>query len=345
MFAIPKRGARSLVATLAATFVLPALLAGQELGGPMPHGDRPVGAFPGNAAPPMLAPGTAADPPTAGAATRPPAPSIPLGRPVESPLERLASGPTPDLASGMLTGLASAPAAGFRDQQLRYPRVRSAYETRAADVRQIFQRQGIEAPAEIFFRVFKREQLMEVWARGDADRGLVLVNTYAMCGTSGVLGGKRARGDAQIPEGFYTIDIFNPSSQFHLSLGVSYPNAVDRFRGVATNLGGDIFVHGGCATIGCVPITDAGIEEVYLMALMARDAGQSRIPIHLFPTRLDDDGFAWLRDTFGTHHPEFDFWENLREGYLAFESTRIVPEVDHHQGRYTFPRGIASPSP
>jgi murein L,D-transpeptidase YafK len=248
----------------------------------------------------------------------------------------------------LLTGLASipatSPALGFRDQQLRFPRVRSAYQARAGDVRRILRHQNIAEPAEIFFRVFKRERLMEVWARGAGDERFVLVNTYAMCGMSGELGAKRERGDEQIPEGFYAIDVFNPASRFHLSLGVDYPNAVDRARGVPANLGGDIFIHGGCATIGCVPVTDAGIEEVYVMALMAREAGQARIPVHMFPTRLDDDGFAWLRDTFGLNHPEFPFWENLREGYLAFERTRTIPRIDHFRGRYTFPRGVALPT-
>jgi murein L,D-transpeptidase YafK len=231
-------------------------------------------------------------------------------------------------------------AASFRDRQLRFPRVRSAYEVRADDVRRIFRQHDIDGPAEIFFRVFKREQLMEVWARGQGAGTFVLVNTYAMCGSSGDLGAKRERGDEQIPEGFYSIDVFNPASRFHLSLGVNYPNAVDRARGAAGNLGGDIFIHGGCATVGCVPVTDAGIEEVYVMALMARDAGQERIPVHMFPTRLDDDGFAWLRETFGPDHPDFGFWENLREGYLAFEGTRTIPHIDHYNGRYTFLRGV-----
>ncbi|MDP6338044.1 MAG: hypothetical protein QF562_05735 [Verrucomicrobiota bacterium] len=30
-------------------------------------------------------------------------------------------------------------------------------------------------------------------------------------------------------------------------------------------MGFDIFIHGGSATIGCIPIGDAGIEEVFLM--------------------------------------------------------------------------------
>ena len=69
------------------------------------------------------------------------------------------------------------------------------------------------------------------------------------------------QGDSQVPEGFYHMDRFNPLSNFHLSLGVSYPNQSDRILGASGRLGGDIFIHGDCVTIGCVPITDEGIRE------------------------------------------------------------------------------------
>ncbi len=229
----------------------------------------------------------------------------------------------------------------FRARQLRFERVREAHAGRAESVRQLFREQGVNGPAHVLFRVFKREQLLEVWARGrDADT-FVLVNTYPVCGTSGSLGPKRREGDGQIPEGFYSIETFNPASRFHLSLRVDYPNAVDRARGARTRLGGDIYIHGGCVTVGCVPVTDEWIEELYVIAMNARDAGQERIPVHMFPTRLDDDGLAWLHETYGPEYPDYDFWLNLREGYQAFEQTRTVPVVDQHRGRYTFPRGVA----
>jgi murein L,D-transpeptidase YafK len=31
-------------------------------------------------------------------------------------------------------------------------------------------------------------------------------------------------GDYQVPEGFYYITEFNPASNYHLSLGINYPN-------------------------------------------------------------------------------------------------------------------------
>lgn len=231
----------------------------------------------------------------------------------------------------------------FRDVQLRFPRVRRAHLVRAARVEARFEAQGVTEPAEVFFRVFKREQLLEVWARDAGASSFVMINTYPVCGMSGELGPKREEGDKQIPEGFYHIDVFNPVSNFHLSLRVDYPNAVDQARAGSDHaLGGDIFIHGGCATIGCVPVTDEWIEEIYVMAVRARDAGQERIPVHMFPTHLDESGLDWLRDTYGDAHPDLAFWESLQEGYLAFETDRIVPAVDHHRGQYTFPAGVTA---
>lgn len=225
----------------------------------------------------------------------------------------------------------------FRDRQLLFPRVRDAYRARVNQVRTRFLDQGVADPNELFFRVFKREQLMEVWARDAKASEFVLIETYPVCAPSGQLGPKRQEGDEQIPEGFYSIDLFNPVSNFHLSLRVDYPNAVDRFRAGSASPGGEIFIHGGCVTVGCIAVTDAWIEEIYLMAIQARDAGQQRIPVHIFPTRLDADGMAWLRHTFGPDHPDMDFWESLWRGYLLFEAARTVPLVAQAHGRYTFP--------
>ena len=223
----------------------------------------------------------------------------------------------------------------FLARQLEFPRVRRAYESRAARVAGLFADRRVERP-EVFFRVFKREQVLEVWARNRSGGSFELLSTYPVCKLSGRLGPKRRQGDLQIPEGFYEIDLLNPSSSYHLSMRVDYPNAVDRARGGEGKLGGDIYIHGGCATIGCVPVTDQWIEEIYLIVVHAREAGQETIPVHIFPTRLDTAGLAWLGATYGPGFIDYPFWQNLQEGYLAFEATRTIPEVGYDGDRYTF---------
>lgn len=231
----------------------------------------------------------------------------------------------------------------FRDQQMAFPRVARAFERKSARVASLFSGKQITRPAELYVRVFKREQELEVWARPLGGTRFVHLTTYPVCKISGRLGPKRQSGDGQIPEGYYTIDLFNPWSSYHLSMRVDYPNAVDAARGRRGSLGGNIFVHGGCATIGCVPITDSYIEELYVMAVEARSAGQRRIPIHIFPTRLDGAGMEYLRTSYGGDFVDYPLWQKLEEGYSAFESTRKLPRIRTTGGRYTVVPAAGSP--
>ncbi|HUE76742.1 MAG TPA: hypothetical protein VMM83_02280 [Longimicrobiales bacterium] len=248
-----------------------------------------------------------------------PIPGVPLGEPARD---------APD-----------AGARSFLTQQLAFARVADARESTDDRLRQHFAEAGVDYPApEIYLRVFKHERELELWARSDPDAAYTLVKRYPVCSLPGQLGPKRAMGDVQVPEGFYFIDDFNPRSDFHLSLRVNYPNVADRMRRRALALGGDIFIHGGCATVGCVPIEDRNIEEVYWAAVQATDAGQRLIPIHIFPARLDEDNLRWLESTFSPEAELLAFWQNLSQGYAFFEETRRVPWVTvAENGEYAVP--------
>jgi murein L,D-transpeptidase YafK len=166
-----------------------------------------------------------------------------------------------------------------------------------------------------------------------------LLKEYPVCATSGRLGPKRQQGDGQIPEGFYFINGFNPVSNFHLSLRINYPNESDRILGVRGHLGGDIFIHGDCVTIGCVPITDDGIKEVYLIAVEARSAGQTRIPVHIFPARLDDEGLGKLERDCADQPNLPEFWRNLKDGFDSFEKHHKLPRMRvTRDGKYRIDR-------
>jgi murein L,D-transpeptidase YafK len=151
------------------------------------------------------------------------------------------------------------------------------------------------------------------------------------------LGPKRRFGDEQVPEGFYELDWFNPQSNFFLSLHISYPNASDRILGSRQNPGGDIFLHGNCASIGCIPITDEGIKEVYWLAVLVHNQSQQRLPIEIFPARLTDEG---LKALVAAHHNQralINFWGNLKEGYDYFEKNHRLPRIKTRtDGAYSF---------
>ncbi len=214
-----------------------------------------------------------------------------------------------------------------------YPRVRQARAAKGALVREIFESRGIPyPPPRLFLRVFKQERVLEVWAAGETEATYVLVKTYPICALSGSPGPKRRQGDGQIPEGFYQVVGFNPASAYHLSFRLNYPNQSDRILGTPP-LGGDIFIHGDCVTIGCIPITDTLIEELYLIALDTHAAGQ-KIPVHIFPARMTSSRMTrWKQE-----RPDlYPFWCNLEQGYRYFEEHRRPPRVSVDEaGRYHF---------
>jgi murein L,D-transpeptidase YafK len=229
----------------------------------------------------------------------------------------------------------------FKSQQLRYQRVRDSYAQKETLVSKWLSDQGIRSlRVELYIRAFKRENVLEVWVKEKAKKPFVLLKQYPFCATSGELGPKRRQGDGQIPEGFYFIDRFNPVSTFYLSLGLNYPNAADRLREKAhpgRSLGSDIFIHGDCVTIGCIPLTNDKIKEVYLLAVEARNAGQAQIPVHIFPSRLGQTQMKGLKKEFATQKELLAFWASLKPAYDAFEKTHQLFSIRvGPQGAYLF---------
>jgi len=225
----------------------------------------------------------------------------------------------------------------FREEQNRYPRVRAARNLAQPHLEELFRNAGLPyPPRRIFLRLFKLEAECELWAAGQAAGPWSKIKTYAICATSGELGPKRREGDGQVPEGFYHISAFNPRSNFHLSLKIDYPNASDRILGDRRRPGGDIFIHGSCVTIGCIPLQDDPIEEIYLAAVDARADGQARIPVHIFPGRMQPRRPELER--LSARNPVLQaFWQNLQQGFTYFESKRILPRITvDSQGKYHF---------
>jgi hypothetical protein len=131
-------------------------------------------------------------------------------------------------------------------------------------------------PARFVLLGFKRERELQLLAAGPG-RGLSFIRSYAIQGASGVLGPKLREGDRQVPEGVYSILYLNPNSVAHLSLALSYPNDYDRARAAEEgrdDLGGDIMIHGGSGSAGCLAVGDVAAEELFVLAADAgwRDA-------------------------------------------------------------------------
>jgi len=226
-------------------------------------------------------------------------------------------------------------AASFKETQLKQARVKVAYSEKEEVVKQYFKNRGLQYKGHnLFLRAFKHEKILEVWVKEEGANAYSLLHTYDFCTTSGVLGPKRREGDQQIPEGVYQINHFNPQSNFYLSLGLNYPNASDKILSDKQHPGGNIYIHGSCVTIGCIPITDDKIKELYVMAIEARNNGQEKIPVHVFPGKLTNDGLASLTNALNEHRA---FWTNLKTVYDDFEKTKkLKPVKVDKNGKYFF---------
>ena len=186
---------------------------------------------------------------------------------------------------------------------------------------------GMSQGDPILVRIFKKESELEVWKRDRSGR-YALLKTYPMCRWSGQLGPKKAEGDRQAPEGFYTVtaDLMNPRSQFYLSFNLGYPNAYDRAR---QRTGSALMVHGNCVSIGCYAMTDTGIEEIWTLMTAAYEAGQLAIPVHAFPFAMTEENLAAYKDNQWS-----DFWSELEPAWRKFQVNKTPPSIRISNGRY-----------
>jgi len=185
---------------------------------------------------------------------------------------------------------------------------------------------GFVEDTPAFIRIFKQESALELWLQEPQSKRFGLYKTYPICGYSGTLGPKIVEGDKQAPEGFYTIGAgqMNPWSRHHLSFNLGFPNEYDAAQG---RTGSALMIHGGCTSIGCYAITDELVEEIYLL-VEASIKGGADVPVHIFPFRMHPQNMYMHRSA-----PWLPFWQNLKQGYDAFEITRIPPKTSVGTGQ------------
>ncbi len=181
-------------------------------------------------------------------------------------------------------------------------------------------------PSEIYLRDMKYDGILQLWVRNPNEDTFVLFKTYKVCAISGQLGPKRIQNDFQVPEGFYYINAFNPFSNYDLSLKLDYPNLSDKIISHQVNPGGDIYIHGSCASIGCIPITDKEIEELYTIAVYAKANGEDFIPIHIFPIAFNDkESNEYLYSAIKSNPSYLKFLTPLKIAYSFFEKYKKLP--------------------
>jgi hypothetical protein len=183
-----------------------------------------------------------------------------------------------------------------------------------------FSAAGVPYPPARFLLVgLKQERELQLYAAG-SEQELIFVRSFAIQGASGELGPKLREGDRQVPEGVYRIEYLNPNSIAHLSLALSYPNPFDRVHAAedgreSATLGGDIMIHGGRQSVGCLAVGNQAAEDLFVLAADADweqalivvspvDFRRAALPADYRPTpdwvnRL----YSWLRTELETLPP------------------------------------------
>jgi murein L,D-transpeptidase YafK len=223
----------------------------------------------------------------------------------------------------------SVSAYSFIDYQRSFPVFSDALRNKQDTLIQQFQAKKLKWPAKyMYIRSFKYDSHLEVWVKQEQKATYQLFKTYKVCALAGSLGPKRMEGDYQVPEGFYYINEFNPRSEFHLSLGLNYPNSSDRLLSDSVQPGGDIYIHGSCVTTGCIPIKDENIEELYILASHAKNNGQDFIPVHIFPVVFKNQRSVDYLNKFSKDFPEYSgIHERMKQVYFYFEKNKNLPVI------------------
>jgi len=217
----------------------------------------------------------------------------------------------------------------FIDYQRTFSRPSDALRRKEDTLAKQFEAKNLKWPARyIYIRSFKYDSQLEVWVKDEIKEPFKLFKTYKVCALAGSLGPKRMKDDYQVPEGFYYINEFNPNSNYYLSLGLNYPNASDRILSDAYRPGGDIYIHGSCVTVGCIPLTDKQIDELYIIAAHAKNMGQDFIPVHIFPIRYNVKKSSNYLGNLTKDDAELKrFSSRLQGAFEYFEKYRQLPVV------------------
>ncbi|MCX6205380.1 MAG: L,D-transpeptidase family protein [Bacteroidetes bacterium] len=217
----------------------------------------------------------------------------------------------------------------FIEQQMSFPKFKNAYNLRKDSLEKQYRRAHLDWPVkEIYIRSFKYDSQLEVWGRNNHTEAFRLFKTYKICALSGTIGPKRMDGDFQVPEGFYYVNEFRPKSNYHMALGINYPNSSDKLLSDSIKPGGDILIHGFCVTQGCIPIQNEQIEELYLLAAYAHASGQEFIPVHIFPIRFNNEkDLQFLKKSSKDEMEYQKFISKMRLVFDYFEQNKKLPII------------------
>jgi murein L,D-transpeptidase YafK len=98
------------------------------------------------------------------------------------------------------------------------------------------------------------------------------------------------------------------------------------------NPGNEIYIHGTCTTVGCIPIQNEQMEELYLLAALANSSGQSFIPVHIFPIKFNNPkGQSVLQKQTAKDDRYNELARQLNNVFEYFEANKKIPLIAINQ--------------
>jgi len=176
--------------------------------------------------------------------------------------------------------------------------------------------------------IYKSPPILQVWQKSKGE--LVMTKEYPVCRMGYYFGPKRRQGDMATPEGVYFINRFNPYSLFHLSMGINYPNSIDKAREVkGARLGGDIFIHGNCVSAGCIAMTDSIITILFNQL---KPFKKESIPVIILPTNALNEYDEILRECTKEKDPDLIYFNHFKDMKMIFEYWNLFHKVPKVKG-------------
>lgn len=200
---------------------------------------------------------------------------------------------------------------------------------------QILHRQLVYDKLDILLIAYKYELILQLWVKPhNAPSEYVHIKSFDITDPNvSILGPKSRYGDQLTPEGIYQLE-FYPSlrwSDFYLAFRINYPNQHDLTRRqywqIKEKSGGDINIHGSCVSIGCIPIGNPDIIELFLLIRENQKQGNS-VNMHIYPLMFDQDYAATVIKSSTKNKTQLgDFWQSLRKVYNHISRYQKIPQI------------------
>ena len=83
-------------------------------------------------------------------------------------------------------------------------------------------------------------------------------------------------------------------------------------------------IHGSCVNIGCLPMTDEKIKELYVLCLEAKNRNRI-VKVDMFPAKITTENIKFLEANYSKD--KLTFWNSLKPAYDYFEKNHSTRKV------------------